>query len=388
MSKARRHAVAADTVFDGTDQHRDCAVIIENGDIVALAPRRELPADISVLELPDGVWLAPGFIDVQVNGGGDVLFNDAPTTEAILAIVAAHRRFGTTSLLPTLISDTTEKMRAASAALTAAMARDPGVLGIHFEGPFLSPERAGVHDPALLREPTAEDMEIVLAPRPGTTLVTLAPERVPPGFVARLIGAGIRLALGHSMATYAETRAALAEGLTGFTHLFNAMRSLSSREPGPIAAALETPEAFYGLIVDGEHVAAPMLRLALRGLGQPMLVTDAMPPVGGTGASFTLCGKEVLMRDGRCITADGTLAGAALDMATAVRNSLRLLRLELPQVLRLASAAPAAFLGIADRLGHLAPGYRADMVALDPTDIRVLASWVAGHEFSSAAANV
>jgi N-acetylglucosamine-6-phosphate deacetylase len=190
------------------------------------------------------------------------------------------------------------------------------------------------------------------------------------------------------MATYAETRAALAEGLTGFTHLFNAMRPLVSREPGPIAAALETPEAFYGLIVDGEHIAAPMLRLALRGLGQPMLVSDAMPPVGGAGASFMLCGKEVLVRDGRCTTADGTLAGAALDMASAVRNCVRLLGLDLPQALRLASATPAAFLGVADRLGHLAPGHRADMVRLDPADIRVLSSWVAGREFSSAIANV
>jgi N-acetylglucosamine-6-phosphate deacetylase len=378
MSEALRHAVAADTVFDGTDLHRDCAVIIENGEIVALAPRGELPGGIRVVDLPNGAWLGPGFIDVQVNGGGDVLFNDAPTPEAIVAIIAAHRRFGTTSLLPTLISDTSEKMLAASRAVAAAMRHEPGVLGIHFEGPFLSPERAGVHDPAMLRQPRPEDIEAVLAHHPGTALVTLAPECVPPGFIARLVGAGIRVALGHSMATYAETRAALAEGLTGFTHLFNAMRPLASREPGPIAAALETPGAFYGLIVDGEHVAPPMLRLALRGLGQPMLVTDAMPPVGGAGASFMVCGKQVLVRDGRCTTADGTLAGAALDMASAVRNCVRLLRLELPQALRFASTAPASFLGLADRLGHLAPGYRADMVALDPAEIRVLATWAAG----------
>jgi N-acetylglucosamine-6-phosphate deacetylase len=186
------------------------------------------------------------------------------------------------------------------------------------------------------------------------------------------------------MATYAETRAALAEGLTGFTHLFNAMRPLASREPGPITAALETPGAFYGLIVDGEHVAPPMLRLALRGLGQAMLVTDAMPPVGGSRSEFRLGGKRIVVRDSRCVTADGTLAGAALDMASAVRNCVRLLDLPLADALRLASAAPAAFLGLDDRLGHLAPGYRADIVALDPTEIRVLASWVAGEKCSGA----
>ena len=380
MKGAGRRAIAADTVFDGTVLHSDHAVILDGNAIRGLIPTRDLPRGLPVRRLPDGAWLAPGFIDVQVNGGGDVLFNDTPTVEGIAAIVAAHRRFGTTALLPTLISDTADKMRAAGAAAEAAAASMPGVLGIHFEGPFLSPERAGVHDPAMLRAPTPQDLEFLTKPRVGATLVTLAPERVPSGFIAALSKARVRIALGHSMATYAETRAALAEGLTGFTHLFNAMRPLASREPGPIAAALEMPSAFYGLIVDGEHVAPPMLRLALRGLGQAMLVTDAMPPVGGSRSEFRLGGKRIVVRDSRCVTADGTLAGAALDMASAVRNCVRLLDLPLADALRLASAAPAAFLGIADRLGHLTPGHRADMVALDSAEIRVLATWVAGEE--------
>ena len=379
MKGRGRHAVAADTVFDGKALLPDHAVVIENGAISGVLPTRELPRKLSVRHLPEGAWLAPGFIDVQVNGGGDVLFNDTPIVEGIAAIAAAHRRFGTTALLPTLISDTAEKMRTAAAAVESAVAVVPGVLGIHFEGPFLSRERAGVHDLAMLRSPTSRDLEFLTAPRAGVRLVTLAPEEVPDGFIASLVGAGVRVALGHSAATYAETHAALAQGLTGFTHLFNAMRPLASREPGPIAAALETPGAFYGLIVDGEHVAAPMLRLALRGLGQAMLVTDAIPPVGGSGAEFMLGGKRIVARDGRCVTEDGVLAGAALDMASAVRNCVRLLGLELPAALRLASAAPAAFLGLADRLGHLAPGYRADIIALDPAEIRVLASWVAGE---------
>jgi len=380
MKRTGRHAVVADMVFDGKILHREHAVIIEGTDVAALVPRRELPAAMPVRRLPDGVWLAPGFIDVQVNGGGDVLFNDMPTVEGIAAIVAAHRRFGTTSLLPTLMSDTADKMRAAGAAAEAAVRSMPGVLGIHFEGPFLSPERAGVHDPAMIRPPTQQDLEFLTARRAGVTLISLAPERVPADFIAELAGAGVRVALGHSMATYAETRAALAEGLIGFTHLFNAMRPLTSREPGPIAAALETPGAFYGLIADGEHVAPPMLRLALRGLGQAMLVSDAMPPVGGSRTEFMLGGKRILARAGRLATEDGTLAGAALDMASAVRNCVKLLDLELPDALRLASMAPAAFLGIADRLGHLRPGYRADLVALDPAEMTVLASWTAGAE--------
>jgi len=209
-------------------------------------------------------------------------------------------------------------------------------------------------------------------------LVTLAPERVPAGFIRRLADAGIRVALGHSAATYAETRAALAEGLAGFTHLFNAMRPLESREPGPIAAALEAPEAWFGLIVDGHHVAPPMLRLALRGTGRPMLVSDAMPPVGGHAANFTLNGAEIRVRDGRCTRADGTLAGAAIGMADAVRNCVAMLGLPLTVALRLASAEPAAFLGLSGALGRIAPGFRADLVAFDPDTIEVHQAWVAG----------
>jgi len=280
MSAANRHALAADSVFDGASVRQDFAVVIEGERIAAIVPRRELPKDIPVRRLPDGAWLAPGFIDVQVNGGGDVLFNDEPSPEGIAAIVAAHRRFGTTALLPTLISDTAEKMGKALLAVQTMLGRDPSVLGIHFEGPFLSPEKPGVHDPAMIRGPEPADPALLTSLRGGVTLVTLAPEAVPAGFIGELAAAGVRVSLGHSMATYAQTRAALAEGLTGFTHLFNAMRPLASREGGPIAAALECPAAWYGLIVDGVHVAPPMLRLALRGAGRPMLVTDAMPPVG------------------------------------------------------------------------------------------------------------
>jgi len=380
MSAANRHALAADSVFDGASVRQDFAVVIEGERIAAIVPRRELPKDIPVRRLPDGAWLAPGFIDVQVNGGGDVLFNDEPSPEGIAAIVAAHRRFGTTALLPTLISDTAEKMGKALLAVQTMLGRDPSVLGIHFEGPFLSPEKPGVHDPAMIRRPEPADPALLTSLRGGVTLVTLAPEAVPAGFIGELAAAGVRVSLGHSMATYAQTRAALAEGLTGFTHLFNAMRPLASREGGPIAAALECPAAWYGLIVDGVHVAPPMLRLALRGAGHPMLVTDAMPPVGGSRSSFLLYGQKIEMREGRCARADGTLAGSALDMATAVRNSVRLMHLPLQDAIRLATEAPARFLGIADRLGRLAPGYRADMVALDPDAIRVLATWVAGKE--------
>jgi len=378
MSAPGQHALTADHVFDGTVVHRDMAVIINGSRIVAIAPRRELPHGITMHALPGGAWLAPGFVDVQVNGGGDVLFNDSPTPEGISAIVAAHRKFGTTALLPTLISDTVETMQAALGAVDARIDDEPGVLGIHLEGPFLSPEKAGVHDPRVFRAPTMRDRAMLVAPRKGVTLVTLAPEQVPPGFIAELVAAGVRASLGHSMATYAQSRAAISEGLTGFTHLFNAMRPLGSREPGPIAAALNSSGIFFGMIVDGVHVDPATLRLALRGIGRPMLVTDAMPPVGGIRSSFALGGVEITCRDGQCTTTDGTLAGAALNMTQAVQNAVRLLDVPLTDALRFASANPAEFLGLGHVLGKLAPRYRADMVAFDPDTLEVLATWVAG----------
>ena len=372
------HAVAARTLFDGVNLHEHTAVLMRGDRIVGISRRDEVSSSVPVQDLPDAVWLAPGFIDIQVNGGGDVLFNDAPTPQTIQTIAQAHRRFGTTALLPTLISDSPEKMPAALAAVEQIAASNPSILGIHLEGPFLSPEKAGAHDPAALRRPTNGDISLITAKRKSITLATLAPEQVGDGVIPALTSAGIHVALGHSMATYGQAVAAMRQGLTGFTHLFNAMRPLQAREPGPIAAALESPDAWYGLIADGIHLAPATLRLALRGAGHPILVTDAMPPVGGTCKSFKLYGEEIFVQEGRCATKRGTLAGALLDMAAAVRNCVQLLDLPLTNALRFASTHPAQFLGLGHALGRLLPGYRADMVALDPAGVRVVQTWVGG----------
>jgi len=378
MNVPTRYAVAADVVFDGSTTHGNAAVVVEGERIINVVQTSDLPSDLDVKSLPAGAWLAPGFIDIQVNGGGDVLFNDAPTPEAIATLVAAHRRFGTTSLLPTLITDSDEKMRAAHAAVEAMVGVEPSVLGIHLEGPFLSMEKRGVHDASFIREPTQSDLDFLCLGRKGVMLVTLAPERVPQGFIRRLAKSGARIALGHSMATYDETRAAMAEGLSGFTHLFNAMPPLASRDPGPIAAVLESDRCSFGMIVDGVHVHPAMLRLALRGRSHPMLVTDAMSPVGGRRTSFPLYHQEIRVVEGRCLRADGTLSGTLLDMAAAVRNCVSLLQISLEDALRFASRNPAEFLGLGHMLGRLAPSYRADMVALDPQTLSICATWVAG----------
>jgi N-acetylglucosamine-6-phosphate deacetylase len=378
MSPPDRHAVVASVVFDGISTRRDGAVVIEGSRIAWVGDRAQLPDGIVTHEMADGTWLAPGFIDVQVNGGGDVLFNAEPTEAGLLRIARAHRRFGTTSLMPTLISDTLETMGKASGAVRD-IARESGILGIHFEGPFLSPEKPGVHEPSLLRPPKGEDLDFLCSLRTKAALVTLAPECIPGGVIAQLVRSNVRVALGHSMATYEQTRRAISEGMTGFTHLFNAMRPLASREPGPIAAALESAQVWFGMIVDGVHVSPAILRMALRGQAIPMLVTDAMPPVGGISDRFTLNGSCIHVHAACCIRDDGVLAGTALNMAAAVRNSIALLGLPLSSALRCASTEPARFLGLESEVGRLAPGLRADMVAFDPSDIARHGTWRCGQ---------
>lgn len=356
------------------------AVLIDGAriaDIVVASDPRVRAAQVVDLE---GCTLAPGFIDCQVNGGGGVLFNDMPTLDGIARIAAAHRKFGTTGLLPTLISDDAATMRTAIDATRAAIRQGvPGVLGIHLEGPFLAPQRRGIHDAGKFRTPTEDDIDLIAATEAGRILVTLAPEQVAPRTIRALAARGVIPSAGHTAATYAQTRAALDSGVRGFTHLYNAMSPLQSREPGVVGAALEDRASWCGIIVDGHHVHPATLRIALaaKPRGKIFLVTDAMPPVGSDDAQFSINGKTITCRDGKCANADGVLAGSALDMASAVRNTIDMLGVVADEALRMASTYPAAFLGLEKTHGRIAPGYAADLVALDG-DFAVRHTWIAG----------
>jgi len=358
------------------------SVLIEGDRIVAVLEGRATAADARV-DL-GGRRLVPGFIDTQVNGGGGALFNDPPTVEAIARIGAAHRRFGTTGFLPTLISDDLDTVARAVAAVDAAIeAGVPGVLGIHIEGPFLSSRRKGVHDSSKFLTLDAATVPMLTSLKHGRTLVTLAPETTTPDLIAQLVAAGAVVSAGHTNATYKVIRAALDAGLTGFTHLFNAMSPLTSREAGVVGAALDDQDSWCGLIVDGRHVDPVVLRIALRAKRHDrfMLVTDAMPNVGVDEQSFMLQGREIRVVDGVCIDEDGTLAGSALDMASAVRNAVSMLGLDLVDAIRMASRSPARFLGLGEVRGEISPGYHADMVLLDD-ETRVVESWINGRASS------
>jgi N-acetylglucosamine-6-phosphate deacetylase len=328
-----------------------------------------------------GGLLLPGFIDSQVNGGGGVLFNDEPNVAAIRAIGAAHRRFGTTGFLPTLISaDLDVVARAIAAVRGAIQAGVPGVLGLHIEGPYLNVARKGVHDPAKLRELDASALGLLTSLREGRTLVTLAPEMTTPQIIAKLVAAGVVVSAGHTNATYAEIQPALRHGLTGFTHLFNAMSQLTGREPGAVGAALSDPNSWCGIIVDGVHTDPVVLRIALKCKPHErfMLVTDAMPSVGTHNGSFELQGRRITVKGYVCVDEDGTLAGSNIDMASSVRNAMSMLGLSLSAAVRMASQWPAEFLGVGQTCGRIAPGYRANLVLADE-QLNVRETWIDGQ---------
>ena len=354
----------------------DAVVTIAEGRITGISRGGGAPGAVEL----GGGYIVPGFIDIQVNGGGGVLFNDNPSVATLRTIAEAHRRFGTTAMLPTLISDTPDKITAAIDAVDQAIASGvPGIIGIHIEGPYLNIAKRGVHDPDAIAPLDDAALAVLTRPGRGKRLVTLAPELAPSGTIERLRRAGIIVCAGHSMATYEQTRDALSEGLDGFTHLFNAMTPLEGRAPGMVGAALEDRRSRFGLIADGYHVhpAAMRVAVAARGVDGVMLVTDAMPLVGTGDTTFSLGHAKVELRDGTLRDPDGRLAGSNLDMASAFANCLSMLGLGLTETARCTSGNAADFLGMRGERGSIVVGSRADLVHLDDS-FRPRKVWIGG----------
>jgi N-acetylglucosamine-6-phosphate deacetylase len=365
-------------VIDGAEEFDHHAVVVDGGVVRAVVDDDRIPPSCEVVDL-GGAILVSGLVDLQVNGGGDTMFNDTPTRAGLQTIVEAHRGCGTTTLLPTLITDTDEVMRAAIAAVSDAIATgERGVAGIHLEGPFLNPKRCGAHDPSLMRRMRLSDVEHIPAARADmAVLATVAPDMVDPGCIAALRARGVTVSIGHSDADDATVRAAIAEGATMVTHLFNATGVLSGRNPGVVGAALDS-DVWVGLICDGHHVHDTSLRIALRAKpGRCVLVSDAMAPVGGVREGFMLRGRAVTVRDGRCQTDDRVLAGSAICLADGVRYCVERLGVSRAQALQMATALPARAAGLAEGVGRITVDRRCDMVVLDPATLalrRVLAS--------------
>ncbi len=356
------------TVFDGIQTHTNATLIIEAGFFTNIQRDKVQTEDDDIVHDVEGHLLIPGFIDLQVNGGGGVLLNEEPTVSTIKKIAMAHARYGTTSMLPTLITDSLDSMCRAIAAVDQAIADGvPGVVGIHLEGPLLNARKKGVHSPERMCLPNEELFGVLTSLRHGKTIVTLAPEMVSASFIASLAEKGIVICAGHTAATFEQTLAAVNAGVSGFTHLYNAMSPLTGREPGAVGAALSTPETWAGIIMDGLHVHPASARTALRakGGGSVLLVTDAMSVVGTSDTSFELQGETIAVVDGRCVAPSGSLAGSALDMMTAVINAENMLDVTFEEAIRMATVYPAKAIGMEDQLGRIAAGYRANIVELD-----------------------
>jgi N-acetylglucosamine-6-phosphate deacetylase len=366
-------------LFDGMSFLEDHAIVIQGSRIVAVAPHAERPRGGMQRDLGGGL-VAPGYIDVQVNGGGGALMNDNPSLKVVRRIAEAHRQFGTTGLLPTVVTDAPEVTAAAIQSVRDARVTVPGVLGIHLEGPFLDVRRKGAHLAHFIREMTAADVATIVAADCGAILVTLAPNRVPTELIRDLAAGGVLISLGHAEASWEEARAALDAGAGAFTHLFNAMSPMTSRAPGMVGAALSDRDSFVGVIADGHHVHDANLRIAFaaKSLDRFMLISDAMSPAAGGPDGFELMGRRVSRVDGRLQLADGTLAGSLLTMDEAVRYCVHRLGVDLADALRMGSRTPASFLRRGHDLGRIAPGYFANLVHLDDA-LRVRETWIEGR---------
>jgi N-acetylglucosamine-6-phosphate deacetylase len=358
------------------------ALHIKNGKIKGIVEEKNLQnLDCEKIDLGGGI-LSAGFVDTQVNGGGGALFNAAPNIQSIRTIRDAHLKFGTTSLLPTFISDDFDKMTKAINAMDEAIeSGEGGILGIHLEGPFLSEAKKGVHDKSKFKIIDTAALALLTKLKSGKTLVTLAPETAPQGVIKELVQNGVIVAAGHSNADFDKVQKAIEEGLSGFTHLFNAMSQLEARTPNMVGAALSNPKCISGIILDLVHVHGANIRLAYNVLGPKclMLVTDAMSCVGTIDKEFYLYGKKIEVRDGSCFDENGTLAGSALDMASAVRNLHKKIGIPLGECLQMASETPARFLGLENNIGSIRIGLDADLVLLNE-NIEVLSVWQKGNQ--------
>lgn len=375
-------ALTGASIFDGTITHENSALVFSEDGIAGVFKADQIPGNCEQLQLNSGI-IAPGYVDLQVNGGGGVLFNENPSVEGIRTICEAHSRYGTTALLPTLITDSVDILdQAIQAGIDAEHEKVPGFLGLHLEGPHLSVERKGAHDARFIRPMDDQSLDKILVAKQQLRhlMITVAPEAVTLQQISALASAGVVVSLGHSGATTEQARAAAETGATCVTHLFNAMSPLTHREPGMVGAALQTGTVHAGLIADGHHVDPAAISIALaakNGPGRIFLVTDAMSTTGTDIESFDLNGRTILRRNGRLELEDGTLAGADLDMNSAVAFMTKTVGVQFEEALRMASSYPAAVIGCAEKLGALKPGNRASFIQLNE-DREVDLVWIDG----------
>ncbi|EGQ8121027.1 N-acetylglucosamine-6-phosphate deacetylase [Vibrio cholerae] len=366
-------------IYTGNDVLVKHAVIINGDKIEAVYPIESLPSEMNVVDL-NGANLSPGFIDLQLNGCGGVMFNDEITAETIDIMHKANLKSGCTSFLPTLITSSDENMRQAIAAAREYQAKYPNQsLGLHLEGPYLNVMKKGIHSVDFIRPSDDTMIDTICANSDVIAKVTLAPENNKPEHIEKLVKAGIVVSIGHTNATYSEARKSFESGITFATHLFNAMTPMVGREPGVVGAIYDTPEVYAGIIADGFHVDYANIRIAHKIKGEKLvLVTDATAPAGAEMDYFIFVGKKVYYRDGKCVDENGTLGGSALTMIEAVQNTVEHVGIALDEALRMATLYPAKAIGVDEKLGRIKKGMIANLTVFD-RDFNVKATVVNGQ---------
>ncbi len=363
------YALIPATLHTGAHTLTDHTVLIQGDRIVDVIPLEQLNSDCDRIDLP-GQHIAPGFIDLQINGCGGVMFNDAIAPSTLDTMHQTNLKSGTISFLPTLITTSDDDMIQAMDVVDTYQKQYPSrVLGLHLEGPYLNPKRKGIHNAAYIRSPdTAMLRHIAQQGCSPVTMLTLAPEQVPAKDIRYLSDQGIIVSAGHTDATFEQGMAGFDAGVCMATHLFNAMSPWLSRSPGMVGAVLSRSDVYAGIIADGAHVHFGSIQL-VKALKQTklILVTDATPPVGAEITSFWIGGQEVVYQGGKCVSQDGTLGGSALTMIGAIANCVRHVEISLAEALRMASTYPAQLLGIDHEFGQIASGYWANLAIFDET---------------------
>ena len=374
------------TIFDGFKRHLNAALIIKNSKVVEIIPEEKVDPSTDQIVLAGGL-LTPGFVDLQVNGGGGVLFNDNPSLENLKTICEAHAKLGTTSIMPTLISDSPEvHKRAISVIIDALYYPIKGLVGLHLEGPHLAVARKGAHEERFIRPMKELDcLELEsLANKVRNLMLTIAPEAVLPQQITRLSNAGAVISLGHTDCTFNQAADAVDAGATCATHLFNAMSPFGSREPGLVGAVLNSGKLFSGIIADGFHVNKISINLALQAKKAPgalFLVSDSMSTVGSEQTHFFLNDRLITRSQGKLILEDGALAGADISLSDAVRYMVNEVGILQDDAIRMASLIPAKVLGMESEIGCLMPDAQADFLWMK-NDLEIEKVWVGGKEQS------
>ena len=377
-----KQALLGSQIFCGERFYDDHALLVEGKSIVDIVDKNNTPDNFNKIELDQGI-LAPGFIDLQVNGGGGVLFNNSPNKESLNTIIKAHQFFGTTSIMPTVISDSLEVLEQCIKTVTEEIKNNSSLLGIHIEGPFFNTKYRGVHQKQYISTINSDYLNLFESLRGFPVMLTLAPECISSQQLKHLTSLGIKTLAGHSDATYDELDDAIKNGLDGFTHLFNAMGQISAREPGVVGSALHFENTFASIIVDLHHVHPSLIQLAyqLKPKGKLFFISDSMATINHGKPSFELYDEVVNESDGRLVNSEGKLAGSSITQIDAVKNAYQKCNIPLNQALAMASRYPAEYLGIENHLGSLKPGYRADLVHFD-SNFKVHNVWVSGKQIN------